>query len=91
MSTVYAVTRRLVSLPALLLRRDVSKDAEARRAHPPRPPDSGLHRVEHPQPGRRRSRPRRTGPTWKQFLTAQAEHIVAVDFLHVDTINLTRI
>ncbi|WUH90431.1 integrase core domain-containing protein [Streptomyces sp. NBC_00433] len=35
--------------------------------------------------------PRRTGPTWKQFLTAQAEHIVSVDFLHVDTINLTRI
>jgi hypothetical protein len=28
MSTVYAVTRRLLSLPALLLRRDVSKDAE---------------------------------------------------------------
>ncbi|WP_246144531.1 hypothetical protein [Actinacidiphila oryziradicis] len=27
-STVYAVTRRLLSLPALLLRREVSKDAE---------------------------------------------------------------
>ena len=25
--------------------------------------------------------PRRTGPTWKQFLTAQAQHIVAVDVL----------
>ncbi|WP_285833824.1 integrase core domain-containing protein [Actinacidiphila cocklensis] len=35
--------------------------------------------------------PRRTGPTWKQFLTAKAEHIVSVDFLHVDTINLKRI
>ncbi|MFG1812035.1 hypothetical protein [Streptomyces sp. NPDC049040] len=35
--------------------------------------------------------PRRSGPTWKQFLQAQAEHILAVDFLHVDTINLTRI
>jgi transposase InsO family protein len=35
--------------------------------------------------------PRRTGPTWRQFLAAQAEHIVAVDFLHVDTINLKRI
>ncbi|MFH8736170.1 hypothetical protein [Streptomyces sp. NPDC017964] len=32
--------------------------------------------------------PRRTGPTWRQFLQAQAEHIVAVDFLPVDTINL---
>ncbi|WP_308292568.1 hypothetical protein [Streptantibioticus ferralitis] len=35
--------------------------------------------------------PRRAGPTWKQFLKAQAEYIVAVDFLHVDTINLKRI
>ncbi|GAA1258108.1 hypothetical protein GCM10009646_52680 [Streptomyces aureus] len=28
LSTVYTVTRRLLSLPALLLRRDVSKDSE---------------------------------------------------------------
>ncbi|MET8049725.1 integrase core domain-containing protein [Streptosporangium sp. NPDC005286] len=35
--------------------------------------------------------PRRDGPTWKQFLTAQAEHIVAVDFLHVDTVTLKRL
>ncbi|WP_218034615.1 integrase core domain-containing protein [Acrocarpospora corrugata] len=34
---------------------------------------------------------RRSGPTWKQFLTAQAEHIVAVDFLHVDTVHLKRL
>ena len=27
--------------------------------------------------------PRRTGPTWKQFLTAQARGILAVDFVHV--------
>ncbi|MEV1173868.1 hypothetical protein [Nonomuraea sp. NPDC049784] len=33
--------------------------------------------------------PRRSGPTRKQFLTAQAEHIIAVDFLHVDTIRLS--
>jgi putative transposase len=26
--------------------------------------------------------PRRTGPTWKQFLTAQARGIIAVDFVH---------
>jgi putative transposase len=26
--------------------------------------------------------PRRTGPTWKQFLTAQARGILAVDFVH---------
>jgi hypothetical protein len=35
--------------------------------------------------------PRRSGPTWKQFLTAQSEHFVAVDFMHVDTVNLTRL
>jgi hypothetical protein len=35
--------------------------------------------------------PRRTGPSWRQSLAAQAEHVVAVDFLHVDTINLKRI
>ena len=35
--------------------------------------------------------PRRTGPTWKQFLTAQARGILAVDFVHVDTMLLRRI
>jgi len=35
--------------------------------------------------------PRRTGPTWKQFLTAQAGGILAVDFVHVDTVLLRRI
>jgi hypothetical protein len=35
--------------------------------------------------------PRRTGPTWTQFLTAQAKGILACDFVHVDTIGLTRI
>lgn len=35
--------------------------------------------------------PRRPGPTWKQFLTAQAAGILAVDFLHVDTVLLRRI
>jgi transposase InsO family protein len=29
--------------------------------------------------------PRRSGPTWKQFLTNQAHGIVAVDFFHLDT------
>ena len=34
---------------------------------------------------------RRTGPTWKQFLTAQARGIIAVDFVHVDTVLLRRL
>jgi len=35
--------------------------------------------------------PRRSGPTWKQFLTTQAKGIMAVDFVHVDTVFLKRI
>jgi putative transposase len=35
--------------------------------------------------------PRRAGPTWKQFLTAQARGILAVDFVHVDTALLRRL
>jgi putative transposase len=34
---------------------------------------------------------RRSGPTWKQFSTAQARGILAVDFIHVDTVLLRRI
>jgi hypothetical protein len=32
--------------------------------------------------------PRCSGPTWRQFLHAQAAGILAVDFLHVDTVLL---
>src|ERR1700733_4413979 len=35
--------------------------------------------------------PRRSGPTWKQFLAAQARGVIAVDFVHVDTALLRRI
>jgi transposase InsO family protein len=35
--------------------------------------------------------PRRTGPTWQQFLTAQAHTILACDFFTVDTVFLKRI
>jgi hypothetical protein len=35
--------------------------------------------------------PRRSGPTWRQFLTAQTKAILAVDFVHVDTVVLRRI
>jgi putative transposase len=32
--------------------------------------------------------PRRSGPTWRQFLTAQAQAVLAVDLLHVDNVLL---
>ncbi|MGI8450797.1 MAG: hypothetical protein ACR2MP_27185 [Streptosporangiaceae bacterium] len=35
--------------------------------------------------------PRRAGPTWEQFLTAQAQGILTADFIHVDTVWLRRI
>jgi putative transposase len=35
--------------------------------------------------------PRRAGPTWRQFLKAQAAGILAADFLHVDTVLLKRL
>jgi putative transposase len=35
--------------------------------------------------------PRRSGPSWRQFLTAQAKTVLAVDFVDVDTVLLRRI
>jgi transposase InsO family protein len=35
--------------------------------------------------------PRLSGPTWRQFLTAQAHAILAIDFAHVDTVFLRRL
>jgi transposase InsO family protein len=62
----------------------------ARGAHQARPPDRGVHGLADPDAGIGPA-PRRTGPTWKQFLTAQARGILAADFVHVDTVFLRRI
>jgi putative transposase len=35
--------------------------------------------------------PRRGGQTWRQFLTMQAEAIIATDFFTVDTVLLKRL
>jgi hypothetical protein len=35
--------------------------------------------------------PRRSGPSWKEFLTAPAVGILAVDFFHAETITLARL
>jgi putative transposase len=35
--------------------------------------------------------PRRTSPTWRQFLASQASGILSCDFLHADTVFLRRI
>ena len=33
----------------------------------------------------------RSGPSWQQFLAAQAHAILAIDFAHVDTVFLRRL
>ena len=35
--------------------------------------------------------PRRCGPTWREFLSAQSQQIIACDFLSVDTVLLRRL
>jgi putative transposase len=49
------------------------------------------YRVAGSQPGWYRPAPRRAGLSWRQFLSVQAEGILACDFFHVDTVLLTRL
>ena len=49
-----------------------------------------VHRVEIPHAAGIDPAPRRTGPSWRQFLHAQAAGILAVDFLHADTVLMKR-
>jgi putative transposase len=49
------------------------------------------HRVADPARRRPRSRTAPVRPTWRQFLTAQAQAVLAVYFVHVDTVALRRI
>jgi putative transposase len=49
-----------------------------------------VDRMGDPQCQRHRPAPRRTGPTWSQFLHSQAEAILACDFFSVDLLDGTR-
>jgi putative transposase len=90
-SVAYLLVRCLLGCLMVLARRQASKDAEllvlrhenavlrrqvARVRY--QPADrlwlAALSRID--------PAPRRTGPTWRQFLTAQARGILAVDFVH---------
>ena len=35
--------------------------------------------------------PRRVGPTWREFLAAQAKGVIACDFVHIDLVDLRRV
>ena len=65
--------------------------AGARRTGQARPPDRRLHVWQILHDAGIDPAPRCTGPSWRQFLTAQARGILAVDFVHVDTVLLRRV
>jgi putative transposase len=60
----------------------------ARRAQPPH---RCLHSLEDLRNAGIDPAPLRSGPTWRQFLAAQAHAILAVDFAHVDTVFFRRL
>jgi putative transposase len=78
----------------VLARREVSKDAELlvlRHENAVLRRQTGRVRYQILHAAGMDPAPRRMGPTWKQFLTAQARGILAADFVHVDTVLLRRI
>jgi putative transposase len=63
---------------------------DPRRAGHPGSQDRGVDRMGDPQDQRHRPAPRRTGPTWPQFLRCQAEAILACDFFTTDLLDGTQ-
>ena len=61
-----------------------------RRTRRTRLSDRRLHHLEHPAP-RIDPSTRRPGPSWTEFLRAQAHAILACDLFHLDTITLHRL
>src|SRR5579859_8031257 len=89
------VRRQAQALPALssawLGESAVGTPPDPRRAHEARRDSRGVHRVGDPARCGHRSGASSVRATWRQFLTAQAAGILAVEFLHVDTVLLKRI
>jgi putative transposase len=69
----------------------VGAPAGARRARQARPPDRCVHGWQILHSAGIDAAPRRAGPTWKQFVTAQARGMIAVDLVHLDTVLLRRL
>ena len=65
--------------------------ANPRRARRPRLPDRRLHGLEDPPRAGIDPSPRRAGPSWSEFLRAQAHAILACDLFHLETITLHRL
>ena len=64
---------------------------DPRRTGETRRDGRAVHRLGNPARRRNRSVTAPLGPTWRQFLHAQAAGILAVDFLHADTVLLRRL